>query len=137
MNIAGMDGGVAFNVIPSMAVLTFSVRPSPGVDREALLRQIRDTAIQAASPLTLEWEEVAYNPAFATRDLASFEALLGSRVDSPVDLPYGTEAGQFVEAGIDAVVYGPGRVEQAHAADEFVELDELEEAVRILGQALG
>jgi len=137
LNIAGLDGGVAFNVIPSMSVLTVSVRPSPGVDREGLLREIRVLATQAAAPLTLEWEDVAYNPAFATRDLNAFGALLGSRIDSPIDLPYGTEAGQFVETGIDAVVYGPGRVEQAHAADEFVELDELEEAVRVLGQALG
>jgi len=137
MNIAGFDGGVAFNVIPSTATLTFSVRPSPGVDRERLLREIRDVATQAAAPLPLAWEDVAYNPAFATRDLPSFGPILGATLDAPIDLPYGTEAGQFIEAGIDAVVFGPGRVEQAHAADEFVEIAELETAVTVLGRALG
>jgi acetylornithine deacetylase len=53
-----------------------------------------------------------------------------------VDLPFGTEAGQFVEQGIDAVVFGPGHVEQAHKADEYVDLDELEEAVRVFSQVI-
>ena len=37
----------------------------------------------------------------------------------------GTEAGQFASAGIDAVVCGPGDIAQAHAADEYVELDQI------------
>ena len=32
------------------------------------------------------------------------------------------------ERGIDAVVFGPGAIEQAHAADEYVEIAELETA---------
>ena len=38
---------------------------------------------------------------------------------------YGTEAGQFANAGIDAVVCGPGDIAQAHAADEYIELDQI------------
>ena len=34
------------------------------------------------------------------------------------------------EAGIDAVVFGPGFIEQAHAADEYVEESQLETAVQ-------
>jgi acetylornithine deacetylase len=45
-----------------------------------------------------------------------------------VDLPYWTEASRLSERGIDAVVFGPGDVAQAHAADEFVEIAELEAA---------
>ena len=37
---------------------------------------------------------------------------------------YGTEAGQFQDAGYSAVVCGPGDIAQAHQADEFIELSE-------------
>ena len=35
-------------------------------------------------------------------------------------------SGQFADAGIDAVVCGPGDIAQAHAADEYIELDQIE-----------
>lgn len=136
MNIASLEGGVAFNVIPAHAALTISIRPAPGVDRGKLIEEIRSAAVHAIRPLTVTWEEIATNPAFATLDLEGFRPILGDLVASSIDLPYGTEAGQFIEAGIDAVVFGPGRVEQAHAADEYVDLDELEAAVRIFERVL-
>jgi acetylornithine deacetylase len=37
---------------------------------------------------------------------------------------YGTEAGQFQEPGLSAVVCGPGSIAQAHQADEYVSLDQ-------------
>jgi acetylornithine deacetylase len=43
----------------------------------------------------------------------------------PVDLQFWTEAALLSEAGIDAVVFGPGDIAQAHAADEFVETSQL------------
>ena len=135
-NIAALDGGMAFNIIPARASLTFSLRPAPGVDLGSVLEQARDSVRIAAAPLAPEWEAIAANPAFETRDLSHFLPLLGDLTNRPVDLPFGTEAGQFVEKGIDAVVLGPGRVEQAHKADEYVDLDELEEAVRIFLQVI-
>jgi acetylornithine deacetylase len=38
---------------------------------------------------------------------------------------YGTEAGLFQQAGIPAVVCGPGSIEQAHKPDEFIAVSEL------------
>ena len=66
--------------------------------------------------------------AAAPRDIAGFEALLGARMADAVDLGYWTEASRLSERGIDAVVFGPGDVAQAHAADEYVEIAELETA---------
>jgi acetylornithine deacetylase len=136
MNVAALDGGVAFNIIPATATLTFSVRPPPGVDVPALVSKLRACAQAAAQPLPTDWEALAGNPAFATRDPAAFAPILGDLLEAPVNLPFGTEAGNFVEKGIDAVVFGPGRIEQAHKADEFVALDELMQAVRILGRVM-
>ena len=94
----------------------------------ALLGECEALARAAAAPAAIDWTVVNANPPFQTRDLAAFEALLGARAARPVDLAFWTEAALLGEAGIDAVVFGPGRIEQAHAADEFVEIGELEEA---------
>jgi acetylornithine deacetylase len=128
LNIAALDGGVAFNVIPTRATLRLSFRPAPGMDADELLRDAEGEARRAAAPQDLEWRVIHVSPPFATRELAGFEALLGERVRAPADLAFWTEAALFSEAGIDAVVFGPGYIEQAHAADEFVELSQLEMA---------
>jgi acetylornithine deacetylase len=128
LNVAAIDGGVAFNVIPTTATLRLSLRPAPGMDARELLAEAEGEARRAAAPRDLEWRVVHTSPPFATRDLASFEPLLGERVRAPVDLAYWTEAALFAAAGIDAVVFGPGHIEQAHGADEFVEVSQLETA---------
>jgi len=64
----------------------------------------------------------AFDPA------ARFATWLGNRVAQPLDLAFWTEAALLSEAGIDAVVFGPGFIEQAHAADEYVDEAQLETA---------
>jgi len=128
LNVAAIDGGVAFNVIPTTATLRLSMRPAPGMDARELFEEAEGAARRAAAPQDLEWRVVHTSPPFATRELAGFEPILGERVRAPVDLAYWTEAALFAAAGIDAVVFGPGHIEQAHAADEFVELSQLETA---------
>ena len=45
---------------------------------------------------------------------------------------YGAEAGQFQQAGYSAVICGPGDIAQAHQADEFIEISQLEEGERFM-----
>jgi acetylornithine deacetylase len=127
LNIAALNGGVAFNVIPSRAELQLSIRPAPGSDTLAILGEL-EAAARAAAGAPLSWANSHVNPPFATRALAAFAPLLGERVAAPVDLGFWTEAALFAEAGIDAVVFGPGDITEAHAADEFVSIAQLEAA---------
>ncbi|HEY1145136.1 MAG TPA: M20/M25/M40 family metallo-hydrolase, partial [Allosphingosinicella sp.] len=39
---------------------------------------------------------------------------------------YASEAGQFQQAGFPTAICGPGSIEQAHKANEFVALDQIE-----------
>ncbi|HEY0708269.1 MAG TPA: M20/M25/M40 family metallo-hydrolase, partial [Polyangia bacterium] len=129
LNVAGISGGVAFNVIPARAELELSIRPAPGSDTEAILGALEAAARAAVGSAPLVWQNTHINPPFATRDLAAFAPLLGaSLVSAPLDLGFWTEAALFAEAGIDAVVFGPGDITEAHAADEFVEIGQLEGA---------
>jgi acetylornithine deacetylase len=137
VNVAAIDGGVAFNVVPSRAVLTFSLRPWPGADVAALLEEAKTTACAAAAPDPLTWEVTFANPPLETRDVDGFARWLPSLRRGSVDLQFWTEAALLSSAGIDAVVFGPGAIAQAHAPDEYVELAQLIEAhdafVHVLG----
>ncbi|HEX3903013.1 MAG TPA: M20/M25/M40 family metallo-hydrolase [Polyangia bacterium] len=128
LNVAALDGGIAFNVIPTRATLSFSLRPAPGTRIEELFAEAEQRVRAAAAPQAIEWTLVKASLPFATRDLAAFAPLLGDRLGDVVDLGFWTEAARFSEHGIDAVVFGPGDVGQAHAADEFVTLADLETA---------
>ncbi len=136
LNVAALDGGIAFNVVPTRATLSLSLRPAPGTDVGGLLDEAGRRARAAVAPRAIEWEVRKENPAFATRDIAAFEPLLGARARQPVDLAFWTEAALLSEAGIDAVVFGPGDIAQAHAADEFVTLADLEAAQAAFEQVL-
>ncbi len=51
-------------------------------------------------------------------------------------MAFGTEAGLFAAAGIPSVVIGPGSIDQAHKADEFVAIGELEKCGAFLDRLL-
>lgn len=59
----------------------------------------------------------------------------GHRTDEKVT--YGTEAGQFHNAGIESVVCGPGDIAVAHAANEYVELEQIEACEAFLDALIG
>jgi len=60
----------------------------------------------------------------------TFDQLTGE--DETHAVPYTTEAGLFELAGCPAVICGPGNIAQAHAADEYVSLDQLEACTAFL-----
>ncbi|MBT8064718.1 MAG: M20/M25/M40 family metallo-hydrolase, partial [Gammaproteobacteria bacterium] len=55
------------------------------------------------------------------------------RLELPLSAPvdFWTEASMFSAAGLPALVLGPGHIAQAHAADEWVELDQLQTALEL------
>jgi acetylornithine deacetylase len=126
LNLAALDGGVAFNMIPTRAVLRGSLRPAPGTDVPSLRAELDAIVARVAPGARPHW--VLDNAPFATRDRERFRDLLGARVDAPVDLGFWTEAALLSAAGVDAVVLGPGDIAHAHAPDEWVAIAELEAA---------
>ena len=45
---------------------------------------------------------------------------------------YATEAGQFAEAGFESIICGPGSIEQAHRANEFISIEQLDLCVKMV-----
>jgi acetylornithine deacetylase len=126
VNIAKLDGGVAFNVIPAEGRLLVSLRPPPGTDPAAVYAEIEALVAEAVDGAQIHW--LRKNAPFATKNLAAFERELGTALRAPIDLGFWTEAALLAASGVDAVVLGPGAITQAHAPDEWVEIDELGKA---------
>ena len=71
-----------------------------------------------------------HNRAWAEQ-LAAVARLTG--VDSRlIGVPYGTNAASIAVSGIPTVVFGPGAIAQAHTADEWVAVEQLDRAVEVL-----
>ncbi len=132
-----LRGGTALNIVPASAEVVYEYRVIAQDDGDALVEEARAYAREALEPAMR-----ALDPA-AGIDFEVYTSFAG--LDTPSDAPivatakrlarrndhakvaYGTEAGLFTAmAGIPAVVLGPGSIEPAHKADEFVELAELE-----------
>ncbi|WP_428264204.1 M20/M25/M40 family metallo-hydrolase [Haliangium sp.] len=134
MNVAAIDGGVAFNVIPDSATLSFSVRPPPGFDTAGFEAALARAVDAAGAGIALE-TTLAAEP-FACRDQGWYERLIGDRASDYGPLDFWTEAALWSAHGVDAVVIGPGDIGHAHAPDEHVTLDDLGWAVDLFSHVL-
>ncbi len=126
LNVAALHGGVAFNVIPQRGKLEWSLRPYPGFDRARWDADVA-AAARAIDPAITLVSGVEHAP-FACDKLA---AVVRPFVDRIGALDFWTEAALYEEHGIDAIVVGPGDIGRAHAADEFVTLEDLDWAVEL------
>jgi|SRR5690348_2096228 len=133
-NLGRVEGGIKANVIAPEAELRFGMRPLPSVDMDSLLEHLR-TLVEPA-PAT--FEEAFRGPPLPAdaataescmQDARTLAESLGIPVGEPVD--FWTEAALFSRAGYTTFVYGPGDIAQAHSADEWVALEDLETAGRM------
>ncbi|WP_372381715.1 acetylornithine deacetylase [Xanthomonas sp. NCPPB 1068] len=129
-NIGRVDGGIKANMIAPAAELRFGFRPLPSMDVDGLLA----TFAGFADPAAAHFEETFRGPSLPSGDIARAEErrLAARDVADALDLPIGnavdfwTEASLFSAGGYTALVYGPGDIAQAHTADEFVTLEQLQ-----------
>lgn len=142
INIGRIAGGVATNVIAPRAEVEWEMRPVVQADQDfvkdaitaheaALDAQMRGRDPRAGITTQVIGEVCGLEPMEhnAARDLIA--ALTG---ENGADLvPFGTEAGLFQTLGCDVVVCGPGSIDQAHKADEYVSLTQLETCLALLG----
>ena len=128
VNIGEIESDGAYNVIPTLAKLWFSLRPPPGDNVKQREAALYDLAKEAMLDTI-----VAFEP-FSTKDMSVFSPVFEDT--KIVDLPYWTEASMMSQAGINAIVYGPGNLDQAHKPNEYVEIAQLEQATQRYARAL-
>ena len=135
-NIGRVEGGIKANMIAPSAEVRFGMRPLPTMNPDHLLAQFR-TLLE---PEPAEFAETFRGPSLPAGDTADAEAkrLVARDLADELDIPVGnavdfwTEAALFSAAGYTAFVYGPGDIAQAHSADEWVALDQLQHYARTI-----
>jgi acetylornithine deacetylase len=139
-NIGRVEGGIKANVIAPAAELRFGFRPLPSMDTDTLLERFRGFA----EPRAAEFTETFRGPSLPAGDVADAESrrlaardradALGLPIGNAVD--FWTEASLFSQAGYDAFVLGPGDIAQAHTADEWVALSQLQHYTETLARLI-
>lgn len=130
-----IQGGTQLNIVPGACSFEFEFRNLPADNPQDLYAEIKayvedkvEPGMQAVQPDTgFSWEPMSHFPGLDTAEdadvVALAKALSGS--NSLGKVAFGTEAGRFQEAGMPAVVCGPGSIEQAHKPDEYVALEQV------------
>lgn len=139
-NIGRVEGGIKANMIAPSAEVRFGFRPLPSQDIDAL-----HARFDALAPDDTYYEPTFRGPSLPAGEVSHAEdkRLAARDFADALDLPIGsavdfwTEASLFSQAGLTAMVFGPGDIAQAHAADEWVALEQLhrygEAVARIIG----
>lgn len=135
-NIGVIAGGVQVNFVPDRCVIEIDRRLLPGQrasDAVAHYRQL----LQSLEGITAELEEplllvdealdtTAESGVVQTATQVLREMGLNAE---PCGVPFGCDASKLSRAGIPSIVFGPGSIDRAHTADEYVELDQVEQAL--------
>ena len=130
-----ISGGTADNITAKDCHFNMGYRAVPGDDTARLNEMYFDKVneVKAAMQAVHPEADIVLTPRFAVPPLKPEEggeaeglvrAVTGDNAAHVVS--YGTEAGQFQDAGYSAVVCGPGDIAQAHQPNEFIEVAQFE-----------
>jgi len=135
-NVGVINGGVQVNFVPDRCVIEIDRRLLPGesaakavAEYQQLLNQLPGISAEIEEPLLLVDEaldttaesDVVQTASHILRDLGLNP--------EPCGVPFGCDASKLARAGIPSIVFGPGSIDRAHTADEYVELDQVEQAL--------
>jgi acetylornithine deacetylase len=136
LNLGHIHGGDNPNRICAHCELHFDIRPLPGMDLDELRGEIdrRLGARLAGSGLGLERISLFEGiPAMETPAdspiVRAAEALTGCSAGA---VAFGTEGPYLSRLGMQTLIMGPGSIDQAHQPDEYLSLDQVEPARRII-----
>jgi len=140
-------GGTALNIVPAECSFDFEVRTLPAQAPERLVEEVQDYATSKLLPgmqavakaAGIAWDNLSGFPGLempADSELVALaKALTGENAAAKVS--FGTEAGLYQQAGIPAIVCGPGSITQAHKPDEYVALDQVARCEAFLRRLIG
>ncbi|GAC1468901.1 MAG: ArgE/DapE family deacylase [Isosphaeraceae bacterium] len=140
LSIGRIEGGQSVNVVPDCCEIEIDRRVIPGerasdcvarVERAVRARIDNLEDVEFLSP----WvnmpplsPESTSGQEWVERVISAISRVSG-KIPAQTGVPYGTDAGPLSEGGLPCLVFGPGDIAQAHTKDEWVELDQVRQAV--------
>ena len=134
-NVGVITGGVQVNFVPDRCAIEIDRRLLPGerasdavAHYRQLLQSLNGITAEVEEPLLLV-DEALDTPADAAVVQTATQVLSDMGLNAePCGVPFGCDASKLSRAGIPSIVFGPGSIDRAHTADEYIELDQVERA---------
>ena len=138
-----LAGGFKENVVPERCEITMDRRLIPGETLEDALAEIDELLRQVQTQVSgmqytvqklsgMRPSETATDTTIAKVMRANMERLAGTKLQ-PWGTPYTSDVNYLIlDGGVEAVTFGPGRVEECHCIDESVEIDQVIKAAQVL-----
>ncbi|PPR79981.1 MAG: Acetylornithine deacetylase [Alphaproteobacteria bacterium MarineAlpha2_Bin1] len=146
VHIGTIQGGSALNIIPKKCSFVWEYRYLPEQDSNKIIEKFNSYAIKTVLP---EMKSIYKGAEIFTRQIAHVPPLKSSsnlkienlimklaKSNTVKTVSYGTEGGIFQKKNIPTIVCGPGSIEQAHKANEFIEVTEIEKCEKFLFQLI-
>ena len=127
LSVGTIHGGEQINFVPDRCEIAIDRRLIPGEDPLAVWN-----AYRAAMPQPAEMDPpMIADPAMETS--VSAEAVLNAQATlralgldpTPAGVPFGSDASKLARQGIPSIIFGPGSIDRAHTAAEYVECDQV------------
>jgi acetylornithine deacetylase len=144
LTIGQVNGGTAANILAGRCTFVFDLRSPPTGDPLSVLAPFfaeverLDAAMKARAPETgVVVERLALAPPLHPEPDGVAERLArrlaGDNGPGRV-VSYAAEAGQFQAAGFSTIICGPGSIDQAHQADEYVDLSQMQRGAAFMAR---
>ncbi len=143
LNVGTIRGGAGVNLVPDLAVLEVERRVLPGESPVAAREEVIGRIAAACGDARIEHDEpflvtagladgTAHPEAAAWLERIAAAARRQGATARPTAARYGTNASPYAAAGVPSVVFGPGSIAQAHTADEWIDLAQVDAAAESL-----
>ncbi|MBI1980901.1 MAG: acetylornithine deacetylase [Methylocystis sp.] len=141
IHVGVIHGGTARNIVAKDCEFLWEFRGLPGASPNFALDRLESCCDELRQSIFVGFPEAGVQttmenqvPGLAPQPGSEAEtlALRLAKRNATIAVPYATEAGQFQRAGMAAVVCGPGRIDQAHQPDEYIDIAELAACLEFL-----
>ena len=142
VQVGKIEGGVAHNVIAGQCSIDWEMRPINEEDKNFVKNNLLKYCQNKLLPemqskfaeAKIETETIGEIPGLIPQKDNQARVIMQDLLQSNSTgvISFGTEAGIFQEMNMDVVVCGPGSIDQAHKANEFVSISELDKCLQNL-----
>ena len=143
LHAATIEGGTGLSTYPERCHVTIERRTIPGespgqvmAEMEQVCNRVRARHVGIAVDFNVLFSQPPSDVATGAPVVRALEAALrdaGEQVQI-TGMSAWTDAAVLNEAGIPAICFGPGDIAQAHAAEEYVDIQEIERATDVLAR---
>ncbi|MFQ5659911.1 MAG: acetylornithine deacetylase [Gammaproteobacteria bacterium] len=140
LNFGSIHGGDSPNRICADCEMSVDLRLLPDMDLDETRAAVRKSVMQAIDGMGLSVEFDSIIPGLPAMETATDAEIvkLAERLTGVAagTVAFGTEGPYLNELGMETVVLGPGDIDQAHQANEYLPMDRIDPMLKILSKMI-